>query len=86
MKFINFIRPAFNNQFNGGLKITIEDSGPIELLRKNFNGRMVDFDTVKTCLDHNGYPGLNARNIGRILKQVKRVRLRKENNKLYYQF
>lgn len=85
MRFINFIRPAFNNSWNGGLKIGVEDTMTKDIIR-HFKGQFVPFDIIHTWALENGYPKVSAKAVGSRLKGIARVRVRTEGNRLYYQF
>ena len=90
-RFISFLRPAFNQNHNGGLKLSLQptrkQADDIQtLLYQKFSNKTVSFDEIREHLTECGLKDLTKKRIGMSIKLVKRIRNRDENNKIYYVF
>lgn len=86
MKFINFIRPAFNIQFNNDLSISMQKDDLADKLRAKYKGQLVQFEKIYEYVKTDGHPDITRKRLGMKLKNVRKIRKRHDDNRTYYQF
>lgn len=86
IKFINFLKPAFNIRHNDDLVMNFNTNNVAEKLKKQFKGQLVSFETAHEWIKLNGYPTLTSHALGKRTKDFKKIKVRSDNNRMYYQF